>query len=526
MTTIQIRRISAKINRYLSRFGFRTHTEYQNTRAKILAAKDLGLDQIECKIAETSRGTAIGFYSKNGWTNFLVFIPFAFLLGLPLLKSNNLLPSSLSGENSFVDITSLLGGDLNLNFLSISVLVLIPLIFSLMSYAMQQIRLSFIKSRFSFFTKDANWNPSELTPTMISFRGAQTAFFHGWLFAIVYFSVFAMPSYILSDVLALYQISQETLREGVNAGFLIVSGSLVGLVSADKSNKLRKEYSRQDKTLRFGSGIVLRRVEGILYSLSSALIAGIFFLPFISLTFVNSTSASLLVFHTSGYLIAAVIGGYIRDEGAISFVTAYGSMLLFLSLGLVFRTGAEPAFAFVVILQLLLIPFSLLLIANRGVENKFAEYKVKSIDYYYQFLPLNIFVTIYLLLSRKRKRQIQYEKSLEEDTILEDDEGQLYIDRSVIEGKSGELGILIAKHYFELMAWYNSSFDENQLVLIPTQKELISYVSERTGKQPSMEDFEFLSMADRLIWDITFSPEKEELAHTEKSGKKLVLELR
>ncbi len=525
MTTIQIRRIGEKINRYFRKFGYRTHTEYQNTKAQIKAGKDLGLDQIECKITETSRGTAIGFYPKNTWTNFLVFFPFAIGIILTILRGDDR-TKSIATLNGYIDLKTLFLGKFEFSFLSVTIMVLIPLIFSLMSYSFQQIRLNFIKIRFSFFTKDANWNPSDLTPTMISLKSAQTAFFHGWLLAVVYFSVFAMPDSIMNDVLSLYSIDQNTLYKGVTEGFLIISGALVGLVSADKANKLRKMYSAQDKALRMGSGLTLRRVESMLYSLTSALFAGVFYLGFLSVTYIDNIPVYAIVFHILGYFVAAIIGGYIREEGVISFVTAYGAIMLFFSLGLVFRTGTEPAFAFVVIIQLLMIPLSFLLIANRGIDPLLASNKIRTVDHMYQILPVNIFVTLYLMRSRQRRRRIQYEKSLEEDTVITDDEGQLIIDKSIISKKGGEIAILVAKHYFELLTWYTSSFDEDKLILIPTPKELMSYWSERTKRQPNQDSFNFLAVADRLIWDTLYIPDQEELRYVEKVGKQLALELR
>ncbi|MHA2504590.1 MAG: hypothetical protein ACXAE3_17180, partial [Candidatus Kariarchaeaceae archaeon] len=63
--SIQIRRVSERVKQYYSIFGLRPSGVMTPGRAVLRGSKRLGFDEIECVVAETARGTSVGFYAVN-----------------------------------------------------------------------------------------------------------------------------------------------------------------------------------------------------------------------------------------------------------------------------------------------------------------------------------------------------------------------------------------------------------------------------------------------------------------------------
>ncbi len=525
-TTIQIRRITDKVGRYFQRFGYRTYTRILERGSIISATKTLGPDRFQCRVAETSRGTAVSFYSINTWTNLLPFLPFILLGALIGLNQLDGMSQYLSGENAFLEINwiRLFAGTFEPNFLSWGLLVLIPTIFSFTLYSMQRIRLDNLKNRFSFFTKDAIWEPRDVSSSIISMRGAQTGFIHGWFLAIFFFSLFAMPQTIIDDVESIYNVDQEQLLRGMEFGFAIISGMAVGLISGIKSLVLRKEQSRYDSRLKITGTFYERRIEPMIYGAQTALIAGAIFIPFLSITFSQTGPFSNAAFTIVGLVIGGTVAGSIYEEGPVWMAGSYIAQLFFTSIALVFRTGQEPALAFIVILILFfsIVPFFLLSSVLFDVVLK--RYRIKTVDFHYDFFPFNPIWTII----QTRRRMIQtirtYEESLKEEHVMTES-GVLQIDKTLLHKKGGELAERIAKHYFQLLTIYNSMFDEEEAVLLPTNEQLIEWWSEKVGRRDFKSQFSFLTFTDRLLWDPEFFPENGELKRLEKVGFNMVIDL-
>lgn len=525
-TTIQIRRITDKVGRYFQRFGYRTYTRILERGSIISANKVLGPDRYQCRVAETSRGTAVGFYSINTWSNFLPFLPFVLLASLIGLNQIPDLSPYLSGDSTLggINLMQLFGGYFQPNVISFGLLILIPGIFSFALYSIQTIRLANLKNRFSFFTKDAIWEPRDVSSSLISLRGAQTGFIHGWFLAILFFSVFAMPESVRGDVEDIYNVSPEDLQKGFEFGFAIISGLIVGLVAGLKSLLIRKEQSRYDPRLKISGTFYERRIEPMFYGAQSALTAGALFMPFMAITFSQTGPFSNAAYTVVALVIGGVIAGSIYEEGPVWFAGSYIALLFFTSIALVFRTGQDPSLAFVVILILFFSVIPLILLSSVLFDSVLKRYNITSVDHYFDYLPLGPIWSV--ILARKRiARSIQeYEESLSEEHVITES-GVLLIDKEQLYKKGGELAERCAKHYFQILTIYNSMFDEEDAVLLPSIEQLVEWWSEKVGRRDFSKQQEFLEFTDRLLWDPEFSPEESSLKTYDKIGFNMVIDL-
>ncbi|RMG31053.1 MAG: hypothetical protein D6732_15190 [Methanobacteriota archaeon] len=525
-TSIQIRRITDKVGRYFQRFGFRTYSRILERGSVISANKTLGPDRFQCRVAETSRGTAVSFYSINTWTNFLPFLPFLLFGLLIALNEVGGLSQFISGENALFGVNwiRLIGGSFEINVLSVGILILIPSIFSFTLYSMQTIRLANLKNRFSFFTKDAIWEPRDVSSSILSLRGAQTGFTHGWFLAIMFFSLFAMPQAIIDDVKVIYNVDEEQLQKSMEFGFSIISGLLIGLVSGIKSLILRKEQSRFDARLKLTGTYYERRIEPMLFGAQTALVAGALFIPFQAITFSQTGAFANAAFTVTALAIGGIVAGSIYEEGPVWLAGSYIALLFFTSIALVFRTGQEPALAFVVILILFfsLVPFFLL--SSVVFDTVLRRYRINTVDFHYDYFPFNPIWSI-IQTQRRIQRTIQaYEESLAEEHIIAES-GVLLIDKALLHKKGGELAERIAKHYFQLLTVYNSMFDEEEAVLVPTNGQLIEWWAGKVGKRDLKNQVAFLNFTDRLLWDPEFFPEQNDLKKFDNIGFNMVIDL-
>ena len=524
VTSIQTRRIVEKISAYYERFGYRTRSVIKGNQASVTGTKNLGPDQFECRVAETAKGTAIGFFAKNYWYNFLPLLPFLVFAVLYGLTQVEAIAPHITGANTLFGINylKLLVGDLDLSILSVLVFLMIPTVFIVMNYTKQKIRLANLKLRFPFFTKDANWEPNDLSTSTISFQAVQFGFFQGWVLAILYFAVLAMSTETIDNIVGLYDTDINTLRIALHEGFSLTGGALIGLISADKAYQIRKELKANDISLNLRGGLSERRLEPVIYSISVSGISALFSILFFSVTFLKGTTITNLAYMVITYVIAGIISAYIRDEGPLWFSISFGSILLFSSLSFVFRTGSESALAFVVVMQLLLIPMSFILISGHVFSTVLERYRIKTLDPLYTIFPHAAFISIFLHKRRVKKAKIRYESSLESDELdFVDEKGLIFLDKQLL-AKKGEKVLFLARHYFELITWYNAQF-EKDFVLLPRPHEFQRYLQSKVQIGNVAQQIKFLEFADQVIWDVDYIPESEELAQNESFGKEMVL---
>jgi hypothetical protein len=523
--SIQLRRISERVNRFYNRFGYRTQTKMGRQQIWVSGTRELGLNQIECRIAETARGTAIGFYAKNSWQNFLVILPFLFILALLSLNEISEISRFLSGDEAFLGYQwiSLFAGDIEFHWLSYIVLLAIGSLFVLMNYFIQQIRLYNLKGKFPFFTKDAIWEPRDLSTSMINTKAAMTGFFHGWMVAIFYFGALSFGEQVLNDITLLYNISVEELKDALIEGFSLSIGLIVGLLAANKAMLIRKEYMKTDSSLKFQGGLNERRVETILFGIHASIFSAVLLISFLSVTFLKEA----MFFHAFYIIFGSIIGGavviIIEEESPMWFGGTYGIFLFFSSLLLIFRTGNEAGLAFVVVLQIIIIPLSFLLVLNLSFEYVLKKYRIKTNDGVFSLSPLKPILTLISIRKYHKQVKIRYETKLEDEEFDYDDR-ILIIDPSKLR-KIGDPAINLAKHYFELITWYNAQFEE-QGVILPNAIEFDEWWANRTGNQTSENNKTFLKFADQLVWDTEFYPNNIDLAQYENHGKNMVLAIK
>lgn len=522
-TPLQIRRVSEKVTRYYQKFGYRSYTVLSSNQSRVYATKGISPDMIMCRIAETSRGLAVGFYAINRWIHFLVFIPFILTVGLLALSNVPQISPYITGVSAPFDINyiHLLLGTASTFIWTYVVLLLIPIAFSYVSWSIQMIRLNNLKVRFSFFTKDAVWNPKEISPGLIGVRSAESGIFHGWLLAIFYFAVFAMSERINNDVLSLYNASSEQFSSAVSEGFTIVIGAIVGLVAAFKAHQLRKEYAKVDRSLRIRGELIERRMDAIIDGIQVALISAMFMVLFLSVTFLQSASLLQSSYILFGSVLGGGIAGLIKDEGLFWFAGTYISILFFSALALVFRTGKASGFAFVVVQLLLLLPAIFLLFASLPFNYVLEKRGIRTVETMFNLSSFTALLSYYLSYKHRKKAKTAYMETLEEEIVYEND-GAIIIDHDRIAAK-GELALKVVKHYFELLLWYNASFDENDFVLQPTSIQMTNWWTNRTKQNMQSSYTEFVNFADRIIWDEEFQPQSELLAKHDGVGTSMVL---
>ena len=102
--SIQIRRVTERVKSYFQDFGFIPNAVMSRGRSVIRGKRRLGFDEVECVVAETARGTSIGFYPINSFQGLIYGIPFFFVLILHLLNQIESLQPSISGEEAFLGV--------------------------------------------------------------------------------------------------------------------------------------------------------------------------------------------------------------------------------------------------------------------------------------------------------------------------------------------------------------------------------------------------------------------------------------
>ncbi|NDB79053.1 hypothetical protein EB155_04230, partial [archaeon] len=257
--SIQIRKVTDKVKQYYSLFGYSTFTQFSSSYSKVNGIKRMGFEEIECVISDTARGTSIGFYPKNQLQNILYSLPL--LIGLILigLSKIELFTPYLTGDidqtNVRLNFIQLLFGDLNTSFFSISFLILLSALFILSPYLIQKIRIDILKSRFSFYSKDAVWETKDIPQSLIILNSIKSPFYHGWLILILYFLPFSTTNQVLIELTEIYNTSTENLKNATIEAFSITGGLILGLLSSYKSIKIRAEISKNDKRYRNSGGL-------------------------------------------------------------------------------------------------------------------------------------------------------------------------------------------------------------------------------------------------------------------------------
>ncbi|MHA2101667.1 MAG: hypothetical protein ACW99A_23705, partial [Candidatus Kariarchaeaceae archaeon] len=295
--SIQVRRITSKVRKFYELFGFRSFTQFRNGRAIIRGSKRLGGDEIECVVADTARGTSIGFYSVNTLQSLLYSIPFVLLIILHLLNNVEFFKEYISGRNNplSIDILQLFTGNSSLDavfILSVTFIALLPIF---IDFSIQAIRVANIKARFSFYSKSAVWETREPPTSLVILQTMKSAFTQAYLLAIMFFAIFSFDPTTFDEVIKLYQTTEADLLLATQTTFSITGGIIIGMISSDKAIKLQKQTSIYDRRQRISGSILERRIEPILFGIQAAIYSSLVFAIFLSTTYFMDAPFSLSI---------------------------------------------------------------------------------------------------------------------------------------------------------------------------------------------------------------------------------------
>jgi hypothetical protein len=523
--SIQVRRITTKVRKFYELFGYRHFTQYSNGRAVIRGSKRLGSDEIECVVADTARGTSIGFYSINTLQGLLYGIPFILLIFLHLLNGLDIFKEFISGRNNPLSINflTLFTGNTSLNTVFVLSILFIALLPIMIDYSIQTIRVSNIKARFSFYSKNALWETREAPTSLILLQTIKSAFTQAYLLAIMFFAIFAFDTTTLDEVTRLYQTTDTDLRLATQTTFSITVGIIIGLISADKAIKLQKQSSLYDKRHRVSGSILEQRIEPVLFGIQAAIYSSLVFSIFLSSTFFDNAPFSLSVQFIVFAILGGIIAGLIHQEETIWFTSIYAAVIFFTSIIFIFRTGSNSEYAFLVILQLLLIPLPFISHYSKQFRKVLLEDGIDSHEWMYDFVPLLGLYSIYL--EKKRKKQIReaYEAELDKDIKISDfSENRIELNKLIFRDTSSS-AYKLARHYFELIVSYTASFDEDIFVIIPTANQLHNWWISEVKERKDELQLEMLDFIDRLLWDSDFDPSESQVINYENVAKEMVI---
>jgi hypothetical protein len=486
----------------------------------------LGSDEIECVISETARGTSVGFYQVNALQGLLYTIPFLFPLLLHLLNLIDPISDYISGNKALlnIDLIKLFSGNSSLNFRFALIIIIVASLPFILEFYNQRLRLINLKSRFSFYSRDAIWETRELSPTLIALKAVKSAVSHGLLLAILYFAVFAIQDSTLDEITQLYRTDETALYIATSNAFTYTAGTVIGLLAADKALSLRRDAASIDTRNRVTGSLLERRIDPILYGIQTASYTGIIFSVLMSVTFLSPGTFDLAIQLMTFTILGGAIAGIIHQEGPIWLTSSYGILVFFTSLILIFRTGDQPEYAFAVILQLFIIPIPFILYLSLSFQGILKKNNITSREWIYDIFPLMAFYSLYLLKKRRRTAREAYERGLSDELPEVILDRKIPIVKDFLQVKDSN-AYRLARHYFELLFSYSASFEEDRFILIPTATQLNLWWGEKSKQTSSPEHIKLIHYVDQMLWDPEFSPSDGELEQLEPLGKEMVLAL-
>jgi len=245
---------------------------------------------------------------------------------------------------------------------------------------------------------------------------------------------------------------------------------------------------------------------------------------FMSLTFLQPASAEQIGMFVFFILIGSTIAGTIFSEGDLWVMASYAVFIFFTSLLLIFQTGTQPAYAYIVVLQLFFIPIPFAVLLSTNFDKILKRSNIRSKDWYFDIIPLTAFLSLYFSKKKGDHAKKAYEDSLEEDISLDTLDSKIIISKESLNDTS-TLSYRTVRHYFEILFTYTASFEEDQFVTLPTVSQLDNWWRSKTGESFSQIQVEFISSADQLLWDPDFQPDDPSLGTVETEGKSMVLAL-
>ncbi|MCH8905772.1 MAG: hypothetical protein IH840_01680 [Candidatus Heimdallarchaeota archaeon] len=524
--SIQVRRVSERVKSYFVTNGMIYNVSNHTNRTIIKGKRRLGSDEVECIVAETSRGTSVGFYLINTIQNFVYAIPFVILLFLHILAENSTIKNTLTTNNVFdINFLKLLTGDGQLSIMFVIALIIVGFLPVVVEYYIQNIRLNNLKANFSFYSKGGIWESREISPNVVILQAVRSVISHAYVLAILYFLIFSTTGEALGELLSHYNTSEEELKIGVIDAFSLTIGLIIGLISTDKVLSLRAESAKYDKRNRFSGSFLERRMEPYIFAGLASLVTSLIFTFFMSQTFLIDATIQHSIQIPLYAVIGSIIATIIYDEGNIWLAAVYAILIFFASLIFVFRTGNQPEYAYIVVFHLFLLPIPFLIFLSKELEQLLKRYDIVNYEWYYDLIPI---LAMYSILKRRKERKrtiIEYEKQLEEEIDFSIDDQKLQLNRDILQD-CDSYAYRLARHYFELLLTYTASYEENVLVLIPTSNQLESWWSLKTKLKSKKGQREALNYVDNLLWNTEFVPQDELSQNYELLCKEMVLAIK
>ena len=200
----------------------------------------------------------------------------------------------------------------------------------------------------------------------------------------------------------------------------------------------------------------------------------------------------------------------------------YAIFIFFSSLIFIFRTGEQPAYAYIIIVQLFLIPIPFLQLLSKNFGEITNKHGIRSPSWLYENIPLMSFISIFDLKRKEELSKLRYLASLETEILPEDIDRRIQIKKELLLDKQSPAHKLVL-HYYELIVSYSASFDDDKFIYIPTPSQLNQWWMNRTDRKHSKLNIKFIEFTDQVLWDPVYIPEQDEIMRCERTGQTMVL---
>ncbi len=513
-------RVVDKVRAYLKFFGMKiTTVKPGNRRANIYARRGIHPPQVRVHIRETIKGTAVVFRPHNSWTSIFPGLPY-FALGIFALVYQTPIKRFVEDFSSWalIDPSILLFGSADPNWYVGVICLILGIVYTIAEIVERTIRVSKLKQRFPYFTRNAIWSPSD-TPTVIDvIRSTNSPFMLSYVLTVVYFSPLSLDSEILTKLISVYGISSDQLHQAIAIASFIVITFVSGMYSGakimhhvsfraqvDPSSRLRG--NRREKMLQIialGAG-----TGGLGVLLTTMLIGALFGFP--------TWQFLLLLIPVLGS-VAGSLGALAANEGEewlIGFSVAY---FLATDMIFVFNTGKNGGFAWLIIITLMLLLFPL----SNYVMAKFIQQTAAAHDedpqLFYSLLPVFLYVSLFYSKREKKAEQVIQKiiQTAEESAVvpIEDIERLriVLIDKQRLIAKNPSLPS-VAELYLSIISKYAAQ--QKEAKLIPTPEELIDWIKNKVPATSTASVDKSILLIDAALWNPVFTPSSDELSQAQ-----------
>ncbi len=491
-----------------------------NRRASIYARRGVYPSQVQIHIRETIKGTAVVFRPHNYWTSFFAGLPYFFLGLFSLLAYQTPANKLVEKFSSWALINPgiLFFGTENPSWYIGLIFLVLGAMYSIVEIVERNIRVSKLKQRFPYFTRNAIWSPSD-TPTVIDvIRSTNSPFIFSYIIAIVYFSPLSLDQEILNKLISVYGISAEQLHQSITIASFIIITFVAGLYSGGKIIHHVAFRSKIDPSARLKGTHREKRLQILAIGSTTGGLAVLLIIMVIGAIFGFPNWQILLLLTPIIGAGAGALGALAANEGEewlIGFSVAY---FLAADMIFVFNTGKNGGFAWLIIITLMLLLFPL----SNYVMAKFIQQTSSAHDedpqLFYSLFPLFLYVSIFYFRKEKQASQVIQKiiQTAEESAVVSDTDMErlrmVLIDKQRLISKNPTLPS-VAKLYFSIISKYTLS--QKETTLIPTPEELIDWIKNKIPATSALSVDENILTIDAALWNPHYIPDNSELSQAE-----------